>query len=445
MMGVRMQRILFTVLVATIPLQLGYHFWPEWSVVLGRRIDYLSPTLYATDIIIFVMLFLYAVNILVNRRGRSMYPETFYPKHHFIVVLVCILIGLNIVFAREPLISLYAWSRVLLYTAVVWFMYRVKPRIEYVIDALSYGVAYVSVLAVFQFILQRSVGGLFWFLGERTFTLTTPGIARLSFCLPITGPGCSELLRAYGTFPHPNVLGGFLAVSIPLIVYRVLFLKGTSLRIIWYGMVLLFSIPALITSFSRSAWFVSAAGILFVAYIYHGKQIRKTRMTWGIAFLVAGFGLMFGMISIILLLLPGFHSDAVVTRLTLSYAALRIWQDAPFTGAGLMNFIVVLPEYSIVRASMYLQPVHNIYLLILSETGILGIACIALSALILLRRVRKYIRVQNSRNAIMRGMHFLPLCSLLLLGISDHYPLTLAQGQLLLSISSGLALSLRKS
>ena len=49
---------LFYLLLLLLPTQLGKHFWPTFSYVLGTRVDYLSPTLYLTDIIIlFITLF----------------------------------------------------------------------------------------------------------------------------------------------------------------------------------------------------------------------------------------------------------------------------------------------------------------------------------------------------------------------------------------------------
>ena len=51
----------------------------------------------------------------------------------------------------------------------------------------------------FEFIKQASLNGLFWWLGERTFTSSTPGIAKAV----IDG---RLLMRPYATFPHPNVL-----------------------------------------------------------------------------------------------------------------------------------------------------------------------------------------------------------------------------------------------
>src|SRR5438105_4334390 len=42
-------------LLFLLPTQLGKHFWPEFSFVQGLRIDYLSPTLYVTDMLVGIL------------------------------------------------------------------------------------------------------------------------------------------------------------------------------------------------------------------------------------------------------------------------------------------------------------------------------------------------------------------------------------------------------
>ena len=49
--GKKAENFLLILFLLLIPTQLGKHFWPDWSSVLGIRIDYLSPTLYLVDIV----------------------------------------------------------------------------------------------------------------------------------------------------------------------------------------------------------------------------------------------------------------------------------------------------------------------------------------------------------------------------------------------------------
>ena len=52
----KLRNILLFLFLLLIPTQLGRHFWPEWSYVLGIRVDYLSPVLYLVDIIWILLL-----------------------------------------------------------------------------------------------------------------------------------------------------------------------------------------------------------------------------------------------------------------------------------------------------------------------------------------------------------------------------------------------------
>lgn len=102
-------------------------------------------------------------------------------------------------------------------------------------------------------------------LGEPPLTLEAPGVAKVDIMRQF-GDGdnvsigtferepVSKILRAYGTFPHPNVLGGFLiastAASIALFRGQLLsnmrILGVVTLSILLVGVVL---------SFSRTSWF----------------------------------------------------------------------------------------------------------------------------------------------------------------------------------------------
>src|SRR5687767_1088681 len=47
--------LLYTLLLLFLPTQLGKHFWPEYSLLSGFRVDYLSPTLYLTDMLVLLL------------------------------------------------------------------------------------------------------------------------------------------------------------------------------------------------------------------------------------------------------------------------------------------------------------------------------------------------------------------------------------------------------
>lgn len=370
---------LFLVLLVFLPTQLGFHFWPEWSYVLGRRIDYLSPTVYLTDILVVSIVAKFLISnfkFLIKQRNFQ------------IVVLFA---ALNIFFAKSQPVAAYKWLKVFEFVGLGWYIVSTRPKLSDISRQLSVGVLYSSLIAIGQFFMQRSIGGPLWLLGERTFDVTTPGIARWE------GFG-SLLLRPYGTFPHPNVLGGFLAITLPILLRYIKQIRRIGLISVFLGLI------ALTFSFSRSAWIAAGLGI---GAIYFFRKRHVPVIVLALLLVSAAF-----------IFKPSYDDESVVRRSALNSTAITMWRMSPWIGVGLGNFIVELPSYNINRQGNYLQPAHNIYLLLLSEIGVVGI----LGLIGALWGIRKKIRMNVA------------LVTILILGLVDHYPLTLQQGQLLFII-----------
>src|ERR1035437_8081006 len=61
----KISKLFFYLLILFLPTQLGKHFWPNSSFVYGLRLDYLSPTLYFTDILI-LLIFVFSLPQLLQ-------------------------------------------------------------------------------------------------------------------------------------------------------------------------------------------------------------------------------------------------------------------------------------------------------------------------------------------------------------------------------------------
>src|SRR5205823_4369410 len=125
--------------------------------------------------------------------------------------------------------------------------------------------------------------------------------------------------------------------------------------------------------------------------------------------------------------------ESVIQRQLLVNASWQMITEKPILGVGLGNFLPTLARIQKpLSLGLYLQPVHNIFLLIFAETGIAGLAFFlwflakTYSHLFLLIRKEKYARKLSLCFSLI-------LSSALLLGLFDHYFLTLQQGQLLLA------------
>ena len=117
-----MSELFFSFLLILLPTQLGFHFWPSWSLVLGRRIDYLSPTLYLTDILIFIILMCWYVK---HRKKFSIF------NFQFPILKTVFFLGfifLNIFFAANRFVAIYSWMKVLEFVGLGIYIVKTKPK-----------------------------------------------------------------------------------------------------------------------------------------------------------------------------------------------------------------------------------------------------------------------------------------------------------------------------
>lgn len=417
----KLHRLFFFLTTVFLPTQLGRHFWPEWASVLGRRVDYLSPTLYLTDILIILTIIFWFISSLSRFKNYDLRITKRNIINHksLFIILSALFVCINIYVAGNKLVTVYFWLKVLEFAAFGYYIIKTKLKLSDLTPALAIAIFYSATLAIIQFFLQRSIGGPLWFLGERSFTNQTPGIAQMNVCFQ----NCRLLLRPYATFPHPNVLGGFLAITIPLIISNFQFQISNRGRTfpLFKVITVIIGCVALLLTFSRSAWLVGSLGMVWV---FVPKKLKAAYTLCTIAIFIVGIFVVKDFAA---------TSESVVVREQLNSSAVALWQHSPLFGIGLGNFLVNLPSVLPSRTIYFLQPVHNIYLLILSELGIVGLLSFFWCMLIIFR---VEFRIQNSESKPknLYSMNHILLTMLLLLGLVDHYLLTLQQGQLLFTI-----------
>lgn len=120
-------------------------------------------------------------------------------------------------------------------------------------------------------------------------------------------------------------------------------------------------------------------------------------------------------------------SESIWRRIELSQMAWQMTKNSPLFGVGFGNFLQKLPEFLLPRQFYFWQPVHNIFLLILAETGII-LLCLMFYGL-----WRIFKKLWQEKNWPLSYA----LLAVVLTGLLDHYWLTLQQGQLLLALLLG--------
>lgn len=377
----RFEKILFFLFVLLIPSQLGFHFWPSWSYVRGLPLDYLSPTLYLTDIFILSLFF------VSNFRVRIKLP-------------VLVFIILNIFFSQSPLVSIFRWIRISEYYWLFrYLIFEFDLKFQIVKWSLSASLIWSSLLAWTQFIHQSSMGGLWYWLGERTFNLATPGISKIHL-----GFGAWDLgliLRPYATFPHPNALAGFLLVAGLLLYY----LRTKSLISHISILMSLITIPL---TFSRTAIFIE-----FMILVYWlSLKIKNVKLGLILLFLLSPF--------LFLILYQIGNPSSLPERITQYKVALKVISSYPLFGVGLGSYIPAAQSFYNLKSNIYnlvFQPVHNLYFLLACE---FGIPALIISGYFLARFFSTRL--------------FLPITVVLISGLADHYWLTSHQNTFLLML-----------
>lgn len=293
-------------------------------------------------------------------------------------------------------------------------------------------------IVLMQFFTQEAVG-LAW-LGEPPLkgskgigsTFSMPGGALWAFDSWLGVKRKVEaILRAHGTFPHPNVLGGFLAVTL-LALYpffgRVQQLwKKWGLRILFFALFF-----ALLVTFSRAALFAWALGTFaYVVLQRFPKQILKVVLP---VVVISG-----------VLMLPqlvergGVISSTAISRFSnqervlLQDTAISMIRNNPVKGVGFQQFVTQMDGFAPrPLAESEAQPVHNIFMLIAAEVGGVGLGLFLVFLSILL--VWGWQGRRSPWTAALLAM----LLGLLFIGVCDHYLLTLQHGRLLFFAVLGL-------
>src|SRR5438105_4183943 len=197
--------------------------------------------------------------------------------------------------------------------------------------------------------------------------------------------------RASGIVIDPNLYAGYLVLIIPLVMA-----VGLSIRSRWAlaasAIALVAFTVALIATLSRSGWI----GVL-VATVVLGVLLPKRRWSMvavGAAIVVAVLAT--GAVGPIGARL-GPNQDGPVAMLISRWgvwsAAVGMAIDHPIFGVGVANFVNYYPDYG---DSQGLDHAHNIFLNMLAERGLLGLAAFGLVLVAMFRSLSSALRSAGS-------------------------------------------------
>ncbi len=417
----KLARVFFYLLILFLPTQLGKHFWPNFSFVYGIRLDYLSPTIYFTDVVL-VLVIVFSFKKTIRELAKSKYLKLF--LLYLLALLISSFLAKNIYASFLGIVKFLEYFYLFSYVVL---NYK-KLNKEVLFSFLFVGIFFESLLSFLQVFNNGSLGGALYYLGERTFTSQTPGIANAS----ING---GLYLRPYGTFPHPNVLS-FYFISATLLMLNYFKKKKYQTILIFLSLIIsTFTIFLTLGRISVFAWIFDLIIIFFYLTKNRYKFVNKKN---SILFFLPLFLLIIFIfqknIYFLRLESVSFVDESFVQRIWLMDQTVNIIRNNFLFGVGINNFYYYLSPYLQSSKIFFVQPVHNIYLLIFSETGLIGFLFFVYFCFGLLKKT-------FYKNRKIKPYILMLLITTFFLGFFDHYLLTIQQGQILFAIIFGISAS----
>ena len=289
--------------------------------------------------------------------------------------------------------------------------------------------------------VAQALLGSYQFFTQNIFANKWLGLAAQAANQPgsfVIDSGLGRWLRAYGSFGSPNILGGYLAVI--FILGLLMYLNSRPSHKIFLTLGQAIILTGLILSFSRSAYLAVLFGWVLIGLFLlvrkfnffnrlhlYGMYIKQS------IFYLLVFTVLFYNFEFLFTARLNFSNhleDVSVSERAEQYSdSANFFRQHPFLGVGPGAYTLALFRANPSLPGYAYQPVHNIYVLILTEWGILG-------AIVWLAVFGRLILLVRARNPEMLPVVFVPL----IIGAFDHYWWSLYAGIILWWVVFGLCI-----
>ena len=410
------------VILFLLPWQTRYIF--DQKLINGQPFEYGTLSLYAVELLVIVTFFLgQRLQILKAHRAPTRFLG--------IAVLAALI---SVPFSQDPDLSLVAWGHLVI--GAILFILLLDRRVNHhrALMAFVLGLVIPSLIGIFQVYAGFSPASSWLGLaGHQAAGLGQAVIEDVS----------GRFLRAYGTFNHPNVFGGFLAIGLIVLMFlrRPIRVANYQLPITQLLSALLSF--ALVITFSRSAWlsFLAAVAVGGALLLYkHRLKARLALPMLSITFLSLAIALgifseqAFSRFDVVLPL----EEQSIDQRLEQYQVFPKVLAGNILIGVGLGAYTERLAIIEPDQPGYAYQPVHNVGLLVLGEIGILGLIAVILWAGSVDRL--NYAAIRRGSIGAIAGISLGTV--ILVVVFFDHYLWSSWQGLALLAFSMAMTLRL---
>jgi len=408
---------LLLLLVFIIPFNLGKHSEISSSFIDGVLVDYLIPTIFLQDIVVLLIVSFWLFGKGFKEIIRDL-SKLFERKELQVILLFVFSLFLSTLSSIRFIPSISAWLRMFLYFLLFIYIISEIPVEEYffkILDIVSVSVLLISVMGIIQFLTGGSVFDNYLFFGEQPRSLSSPDIVRESFL-------GRSVVPSYGLFRHPNTFGGFLSI---FLLWIFSFLKRRRIYLLSFS----FGVIALIFTVSYASWVVFILGL--VSHLILHKRPKKIISKKHTLLLITSFLCFLSIFLPLIIPADRFESSSLNRRIGLAKSSVRIFKKFPLFGVGLNNVTVVIDKYNFESKDIrFSQPVHNIFLLMLSEGGVMSLSLFILSLFFVGKKLL---------NSSYFHLFLISFLQIILLGSFDHYIFTSHQALLLFWLVMALA------
>ncbi|MFA5967315.1 MAG: O-antigen ligase family protein [Patescibacteria group bacterium] len=411
----------------------------------GQFFEYASISIYLSDILIILVLLTWF--IFAKKTEFKTGPAVIFWPLTFLIVWLWISVGYGNSITGNWAVGLNNAAHFSLFYLFYIYLVNAVKNLSDILLPLAWGTGLQAIIAIGQYGLNRSLG--LKFLGESPLQPAELGI-------PVVLINGVRHLRAHGTLPHANVLGGYLALVLPWLGLIYLGVVKAIKRPWIYWLILTVGSVALLFSFSRSAWLAIGLTCL-VVIIWRLISGRPRWQGWD--------GGLIAIVMVIALsqypaLVSRFHPEqtaleqgSVTARIDQLQQAKLVYDKYPLTGVGVGQYTIYLLQqdtnklgwqynsklsswvYNLSRQIWDYQPVHNIFLLVLAELGWVGevLFIVLLGGLIWVSG-----SLFKLGRSLLGVVALSSVTAIVILGLFDHYLWTLQPGRLILFLTIGI-------
>ena len=287
----------------------------------------------------------------------------------------CYLMG---IYVRHNLYRLYSLSAIVTFFIVTLF--------------------FETSLGLIQSVTQSSIGAVQQYFGKQMDHSA------------IYDAGVLNLVRVQGTFKHSNILGNWIVILLPLVIAR--FFASQGRVRVFYKICISTSTIAIILTLSRGNWASVAFGFIMMSIftnvlsfkhvkkkiaVFSGLILAISTMTMVITY-QDELSLIAEALSRRVEILPGSRSST--TRYNLVLASSELIMNNPVLGVGLgkSNELLHFTEYDI--RERFSSTVHNIFLIIATEGGLVALLLFILALWQPLKRMFLILRRKSTQHDI---------------------------------------------